>query len=189
MDPAMRVRHPTSPCTRPTRPPGLGHRDPELGFLWPRRRNPESCGQDSCGQDENFPSWGECISPHRGSALHPMGEIFIQDSSRKPFKNHTIRLPAGFPTSPHRQINFTLWVRFSYRIPGHRNPDSCILFAGFLLLGHRIPGLGFLWPSSRGRLRWAMGWWLALASNAVTSPAKAEPNRRSWPSGSPGRLQ
>ena len=83
---------------------------------------------------------------HRGNALHPMGEIFPQDSSQKPYKTHRMRLPTGFSFSPHRRICFTLWVRFSHRIPRESNPDSCVLHAGFLRLGHRNPGLGFLWP-------------------------------------------
>ena len=41
-------------------------------------------------------------------------------------------------------------MRFYFRIPRRRNPDSCVLSAGFLLLGCRIPGSGFLWPSSGG---------------------------------------
>ena len=118
-------------------------------------------GWDSCGQGGGFLLLGACISPHRGNALHPMGGFFIQDSFTKPFKNHTIRLSAGCSTSAHRQFNFTLGVGFSYRIPGRRNPDSCVFSAGFLFLGHRIPGLGFQWPrNSRGRVGWA---WLAKA--------------------------
>ena len=117
---------------------------PGLGFLRPGCRNPVA-------RRLYFPSWGKL--------LHPMGERFIQDSFTKAFKNHTIRLSAGLSTSPHLGFNFTLRVRFSYRIPTRRNQDSCVLAAGFLLLGHGIPGLGPQWPrNSRGRVGWA---WLS----------------------------
>ena len=73
--------------------------NPEPGF-----RIPPPWQQDSCGQTAGFHPQGEVHFTHRGNALHPMGEIFTQDSSRKPYKNHTIRPPAGFPFSPHREV-------------------------------------------------------------------------------------
>ena len=140
---------------------------------------------------------------HRGNALHPMGEVFPQDSSRKPYKNHRIRLPAGYPFSPHREIWLTLWVGFYLRIPRRRNPDSCVLSAGFLLLVCRIPpaclqdssclAAGFLAQDSRGQARGsppALAKGVVAGSDlpswqwpvAVTCPAKAQPSRRSRPS-------
>ena len=51
------------------------------------------------------------------------------------------------PDSSPQESRF---LRFVCRIPPACLQDSSCLSAGFLLLGCRIPGSGFLWPSSGG---------------------------------------
>ena len=119
-----------------------------------------------------------------------MGGFFLQESSEKPLKNHTIRPTTGCRISPHGEIYFTPIGAFSYMNLGFLHQESWVFTSGIIAFVHRNPVFfftGILRFALRVPWFWRQGPWV-LATGAMASvhrdPGFHSRGPEVWPQGS-----